>query len=315
MLYAPDYYPCFHCIAADCRHSCCVGWEIDIDAETRAVYADVPGEFGRRLAESIVDDADGAHFRLTPDERCPLLREDGLCRLILHLGEDALCQICTDHPRFRNFFSGRTELGLGLCCEAAGELILSAPAPMQLIAIADDGDCDPLTEDEKELLALRARALTCASNPNLPIAARMAEVLDCCGAVLPDSLLAWRPIYVACNRLDPLWDAELDALDDLPIPRGWDEPFSRLLGYFLYRHLPDALTDGRIAERAAFAVLSTRIIGARFAAGEHTLARLVELARLYSSEIEYDTDNVDALLDAIAAVRTKSEPCERNTSC
>ena len=27
----PDYYKEFSCIADHCRHSCCIGWEIDID--------------------------------------------------------------------------------------------------------------------------------------------------------------------------------------------------------------------------------------------------------------------------------------------
>ena len=33
-LIAPDYYNKFSCIADKCRHSCCVGWEIDIDENT-----------------------------------------------------------------------------------------------------------------------------------------------------------------------------------------------------------------------------------------------------------------------------------------
>ncbi len=30
-LYAPVYYQKFSCLAGECRHSCCVGWEIDVD--------------------------------------------------------------------------------------------------------------------------------------------------------------------------------------------------------------------------------------------------------------------------------------------
>ena len=33
-LFAPKYYTEFSCIADRCRHSCCIGWEIDIDADT-----------------------------------------------------------------------------------------------------------------------------------------------------------------------------------------------------------------------------------------------------------------------------------------
>ena len=37
MLYVrPDFYDDFHCLAAACRHSCCVGWEIDVDEDSLA---------------------------------------------------------------------------------------------------------------------------------------------------------------------------------------------------------------------------------------------------------------------------------------
>ena len=29
----PDYYPKFHCLAQRCRHSCCIGWEIECSQE------------------------------------------------------------------------------------------------------------------------------------------------------------------------------------------------------------------------------------------------------------------------------------------
>ena len=36
----PDFYDDFHCLASACRHSCCVGWEIDVDAESPAASAE-----------------------------------------------------------------------------------------------------------------------------------------------------------------------------------------------------------------------------------------------------------------------------------
>lgn len=36
----------FRCIADACRHTCCKGWEIDIDPDTRAKYAAMTGEIG-----------------------------------------------------------------------------------------------------------------------------------------------------------------------------------------------------------------------------------------------------------------------------
>ena len=37
-LYAPTYYKNFKCIADACEHSCCIGWEIDIDPEALEKY-------------------------------------------------------------------------------------------------------------------------------------------------------------------------------------------------------------------------------------------------------------------------------------
>ena len=40
----------FRCIADACRHTCCKGWEIDIDPNTRAKYAAMTGEIGAAAA-------------------------------------------------------------------------------------------------------------------------------------------------------------------------------------------------------------------------------------------------------------------------
>ena len=123
----PDFADAFVCKADRCQHTCCRGWEIDIDAATAAYYDSLEGPIGEELRENIDAQADGTHsFHLTQDERCPFLREDGLCRLIRTLGEEALCEVCTMHPRFF-IMSGQLELaGFGLACEKAVELLLAA---------------------------------------------------------------------------------------------------------------------------------------------------------------------------------------------
>ena len=156
-LYVPEYYAAFHCVASQCRHTCCAGWEIDIDDEALACYDRLPGPFGDRVRRGIGLE-DTPHFILGEDERCPLLNRDNLCDLILHEGEDALCQICRDHPRFRNYFSCRVEMGLGLVCEEAARLILTWPRPLRLIRLEGDAPEIP-TEDEQYLFDLRDRWL------------------------------------------------------------------------------------------------------------------------------------------------------------
>ena len=93
----PDYYKEFKCIAGACRHTCCAHWEIDIDEESLARYK-------RDGIPYISEEGDDPHFELKED-RCPFLNHENLCELILEHGEDYLCQICRDHPRFRNYFT------------------------------------------------------------------------------------------------------------------------------------------------------------------------------------------------------------------
>lgn len=297
---APDYYPQFQCIAHRCRHSCCVGWEIDVDEESLEKYRSMAGELGDELRTVIDTDGETSHFRLAEDERCPFLNEQGLCRLILAEGEDILCQICRDHPRFRSEFSHCTEIGLGLCCEAAARLILSQETAMKLVTLSDDGGDEVPDEDEAALLALRDQLLGLLEDETWSAEERLQNILDLCGASLPDKTSAqWAEVYRALERLDTAWDAALDTLTlpETPADTSWDRPFLNLAAYFLYRHLPGALYDGEPHARAAFAVLSTRIIRRLFAAAPvQDMDTLTELARLYSSEIEYSEENTETLI-------------------
>lgn len=128
----PDYFDRFSCIAGACSDSCCIGWEIEIDEEKKDFYRRMPGALGRRLEDSI--DWEEGHFMLQgKEERCPFLNQEKLCDLITELGEEALCEICREHPRFYDWFDSLTEKGLGLCCEAAGRLILEREEPTGFI--------------------------------------------------------------------------------------------------------------------------------------------------------------------------------------
>ena len=77
------------------------------------------------MLKSNIEFCEIPHFKLGVNERCPFLNNNGLCDIIINLGEDMLCQICSDHPRFRNFYECFTEIGLGLTCEAAAKIILT----------------------------------------------------------------------------------------------------------------------------------------------------------------------------------------------
>lgn len=305
-----NFFQNFHCIAGDCKHSCCIGWEIDIDEDTLALYRQIGGDFGRRLSENI-DLTDTPHFKLTKDERCPFLNEQNLCDIILNLGEESLCQICTDHPRFRSFFSDRTETGLGLCCEAAAKQVLGFKMQAEEVVLDEYDGGEPLSAWEQSILSTRKKLIAVSQNRSLPFSARLQAISEYAGAKAADKSLAeWAAFYKTLERLSPDWDAELEALAQIKAPFKNptealpDTPFEQILVYFLYRHLPNAEDAGNLKKRAGFAVLSCHILRAlcaeKLSKGEpFSLDLLAELALMYSSEIEYSEENMDALLSVL----------------
>lgn len=308
---ALHFYTDFHCIADRCRHTCCAGWEIDIDEEALATYQSITGAFGERLSNSVEITENGASFRLDAQERCPFLNANNLCDIVLTLGEDALCQICRDHPRFRNFFSDRTEIGLGLCCEAAGTLLLEQTERLRFIQL-NNTKSEPNTEptkEERDFFTFREKLFRVFQNRQYPILERLQSALALCGTALPSNSPAqWAEIFLRLERLDDTWTKVLCALQNAPqeirsvrLPAETDILFEHLAVYFVYRHLAGALEDGLLAARTAFSVLSVQMIANLcklyfLEHGDLPLPAVAEFTRLYSSEIEYSQENTDALL-------------------
>ncbi len=304
-LIGPADYRAFACAQGACRHSCCQGWEIDIDEMSLRRYRAMKGPLGQRLQAGIEMEGNTAHFRLTEDERCPFLNADGLCDIILAKGEGALCQICADHPRYRHFYTGVTEVGLGLCCEAAARQTLTRQEPLSIVTLEDDGEAAGLTPEENALLTLRAELLVLAQDRTKPLALRADRLLARCGLPLPRGAMTdWAAFLLTLERLEEAWTARLLALRDQPPGRGlgprWDIPLEQLLSALLCRHLPGALEDGDIAGRVLLTVQGYRLIAAMFAqAGADGIDTLVDIARQFSAEIEYSEENLGAFLDAL----------------
>ena len=298
---APDYYRAFACIGGGCPRNCCIGWEIDIDEASLLRYGAVEGALGQKLRRSIAVD-DCAHFLLGPEERCPFLNHDDLCQLILELGKDSLCQICRDHPRFYNRWPGRTEAGLGLCCPAAAELILHRQEPMALTILADDGEEQADDPAAAALLALRQRLLGRLQDRRYPVSQRLDAILSAVGAADPFPLRQWAEIYRPLERMDGVWDMQLDRLaagdtvQHTPAETDFETAREQLAVYFLYRHLFGAWEDGYIAQRVAFCAHAAELLSAL----AHDVAELTDLAQLYSAEIEYSDKNLIRILEALS---------------
>ena len=300
--YVPVYYPRFRCTASACRHTCCAGWEIDIDGETAALYASVPGSFGEELRRSMAL-ADGeARFLMTGNGRCPFLDDTGLCRIYTRLGEEALCQICRDHPRYRNGFSSWVEEGLGMCCEEAARVILTETEKARLIPREGTAGPRPKGRREKAFLAFRDRVLAVLWDRAIPLEARLSslEAAGLCPFVGPAA--AWRERLLCLEALEKDWRGLLEERlgAERPLPGGWDLPLEQAAVYFVTRHLPGALEDGALQARCGLAVLLSRVLCALLAGEDRpSLERLTDLCRRLSTEIEYSDENVPALLEAL----------------
>lgn len=307
--YVPSYYPKFHCIASACQHSCCVGWEVDIDEESAEHYRTMEGELGERLHSSIEWD-DTPHFRLSPEERCPFLNGENLCDLILDQGEGALCQICTDHPRYRSWFADRVEEGLGLCCEEAARLMLTEEAPIALVEQEIEGDVLEAEEDYLQLLRQRDALWQVLQNREKPLQQRMEEACSLCDIALAQRTLAEDvELLLGLEGLEESWKTDLEALVHLPDTawqQEWDRDGEHLLWYILFRYyLSWGLSRWEEDFALRFGVCSVRLLGGLYhltlkRKGKLTLEDRVEHLRRWSAELEYSEENLDAIADALA---------------
>ena len=153
----PYFYDKFVCTANRCTDNCCIGWEIDIDDDSMKRFSAAEGDFGKRLRHAI-HEHDGVHtFAFGEGERCALLREDGLCELILNMSEDSLCDICALHPRFFGWYNGVKQAGLGLCCEEVCRLLFSDSSPLGFVTEQTDEPWEETCCEETLEVLIKAR--------------------------------------------------------------------------------------------------------------------------------------------------------------
>lgn len=149
-VYSPEFFKDFHCTGSDCRDNCCrMGWDIEIDDATYERYK----ALGQGLCEHISNDG-GNHYILQAGGQCPFLNEKGLCSVLLEYGEQSISEICTQHPRFYEWFGGYKEAGTGLCCEESARLWLTGGANIAFCETLTDEPDDDLDFDAELLDAV-----------------------------------------------------------------------------------------------------------------------------------------------------------------
>lgn len=307
----PDYYDTFRCLASACPDSCCKEWAVQVDEESAQRYRSIPGELGEHLRSVMVEEDGDTILALTPDKRCPMWREDGLCRIQAQIGEDYLCHTCKQFPRLRHDYGDFVELGLELSCPEAARLILKGSSAT--ITTEIPGGEEPEYDEEAMTVLHRTRseALAFLDSSKVSIGKTLA-VLLIYGYAAQEELDGGEPAFLEADAmlrqaasiatlgninqildfyrsleiLTPQWKERLDNPCFIP----WDEKIRHLARYFINRYWLQAVSDYDLVGRVKLVILSCLII--KSLGGD-----LAQTAQLYSKEIENDADNVDAILD------------------
>ncbi len=305
------YFDDFHCIASACPDSCCAEWEVQVDADTAAAYLALEGPLGDRLRQVLRQE--GGEYTITiQDGRCPMWREDGLCRIQAELGEGSLCKTCREFPRLTHDYGNFQERVLELSCPEAAGLILSDPGlPMAELQIPGGLPGDYDGEAMEILLTTRRRMLALLSDRNRPVGEVLAlALLYGCQAQSEldggapeefDPEAALEAAAALAKGGDPgavmAFFTELEILTDRwkerlahPDPGPWEPAHLALARYFVQRYWLQAVSDYDLYSRVKLMVISCLLV--RQLGGDVTAT-----AQLYSKEIENSAANVDALLD------------------
>ena len=288
----PTIYHEFQCKADCCENTCCQIWTIDIDEPTAERYHTMTGSLGESLRQAITVDDEGSHFVFSKEQpMCPLLNEKGLCKVVLELGEEGLCDTCHMHPRFYKYIEDLELCGVGLSCEASVELLAKDDTNKELVFTIEDDD-NEFGPDERlklenvfQLLAFDLEPALCQYTPS-PSAEYYKQLLA---------------LYKTTEPIDEAWTTQINALSkdiDLVIASVKSyvhqqdmSIFNKVYQYILYRQI-DMLADYSLEAIIAYAkdgaeyMLMTSAIEGR---------PLQQIAR-WSQQLEYDEDTVDLLL-------------------
>ncbi len=314
--FVPTYFDKFRCIGGLCPDTCCIGWEVDIDAQTAEKYSLINGKLGDKIRKHLIRDEDGCNiFALCDGDRCPFLNECNLCEIQLDSGEDALSKTCTLFPRFFDDFGKFREMGLGFGCPEAARIILEDNQPSALIEYEDCADEEYDTDEDflRVLLELRCEMLAVLENRELCFREKVNSVLglaaglqkeidgeaffdepqnrdfDFCISILKDM-----------EYISPERQAFVDKLKSIQMNENifelYHSDFEKLMKYYIFRYLLKAVYDYDVLTKVKYGVFACIVTGRIYNYAESPdFETRVKIMYSYSKEVEYSDVNMDLL--------------------
>ena len=319
MYIKPSFYDNFCCKADKCTDTCCAGWEVDIDDVSLEKYRSVQGDMKHRLNSSIIEVDGQSCFKLDKKRRCCFLSENGLCDIYSSLGEDFLCDICKEHPRFYDEFDGITQCGLGLCCEKVCEMLIE----YDTVSYCRDFEYSDIPEDTQILLETRDDMFDILSDRTKSLECKISDLIDY--AVRAESELFGEEseiisftdkktaieqvlyLYGNTEPIDNLWTEYLHSLNNnypAIVACNYIPDFTlyeKLISYIIYRHFMNCRFDGKIYNVVRFSVCAVIFIYTSecFAFVKNGVVSendRINAIKRWSQQIEYSQENTDMCL-------------------
>lgn len=303
----PSFYEKFQCIGSRCKQSCCIGWELEVDSETFNYYKSVPGKFGDRLRNELKnvsnEGSEYYSFTLPVDGRCPFLNSDNLCDIVLNLGEEALCDICTTYPRYSFSYNDILEQSLTISCEEACRLLIDENDNEFVIEDSnfeyEYDEEDFVNEDAlSEFNSTQKTLFDLLNNKELSFDKKLNQILN--GTDYRELSSKEERLRIL-SLLDPLNKEWADYMDKLLkneniVNSDWNnQAYSKLLTYFLFRYMPRGLFDEDFESKIRFCLFCIFCIKDL----EEITKDVKKAASLFSREVEHSEDNIYCILEEL----------------
>lgn len=333
ILRMPEYYKKFRCIADKCRDNCCTaGWQIEIDAPTKCRYDNMSDEYGVFIRKNISSDS---CIILDENKRCPFLNENNLCGIIVRYDENYTGEICREHPRFYQWFKSVKEGGIGLCCEAAAELILNSDKFSFYETEIPDEDCGDYDEELYDsLYEARKKIIAFLDDENLSLdkkiqsildySKKLQELIDNYNYTVPDieintdyeknDLRKILEYFLSLDILRIEWKMETEEnikLYDLAADKekqffeqnpAAEKYLKNIAVYFVWRYFMNAVYTEEFLSYIKIMAVSIAFLRFSFVcewikSGELSEKRCIEIVKEYSKEVEYSEENINKMAD------------------
>ena len=225
---------------------------------------------------------DNSYCFITQNSRCPFLSEKGLCEIITKADDSLLCDVCAMHPRFFIYTQNFELAGLGLSCEKTVEMLLADKKPLFFVT-----DYSKETASLSTLLHALGYGV---SSKELVFSAQIKTSYY-------ERLLQR---YAKTNPINQEWIENIAFLQTkITVSESCVQTYldahsydySKFFQYIAYRVL-DKVEPYGIAAVLQYARESVDFIILKSA----FMQTFPDNVRLWSEQIEYDTENVDILL-------------------